>query len=67
LLRLVAVLLAALIPAGLGAIFLWSTLNLVMLGDASLARILLAALVLIGVLGLLYWAYRTVSGLEEPG
>jgi len=54
-------------PAGLGASFVWSTLNLVMHGDASAGRIVLALVVLAGVLGLLFLAYRFMSQLEEPG
>jgi hypothetical protein len=54
-------------PAGLGAIFVWSTLNLVMHGDASAGRIVLALVVLAGVLGLLYLAYRFMSQFEDSG
>jgi hypothetical protein len=65
LVRLIAVLLGTLMPAGLGAIFVWSTLNLVFHGDASLGRILLAVAVLAGVFGLLYVAYRYVNQFED--
>lgn len=64
-LRLIVVLLGTLMPAGLGAIFVWSTLNLVFHGDASLGRVLLALVVLVGVFGLLYIAYRFVNQLED--
>ena len=64
-LRLIVVVLGTIMPAGLGAIFVWSTLNLLFHGDASVGRVLLAILVLIGVLGLLFVAYRYVNQLEE--
>ncbi|MEZ4521751.1 MAG: hypothetical protein R3A46_08955 [Thermomicrobiales bacterium] len=64
-LRLIAVLLGALIPAGLGAIFVWSTMNLTFRGDASAGRIVLGVAVLVGVLVLLYGAYRYIEGLED--
>ncbi len=52
-------------PAGLGAIFIWSTLNLLLHGDASAGRVALAVVVLAGVLGLLYIAYRFVNQLDD--
>ncbi len=64
-LRLIAILLGTLIPAGLGAIFVWSTMNLMFRGDASPARVILGALVLVGVFALLYGTYRYVNSLEE--
>lgn len=64
-LRLILVLLGALVPAGLGAIFVWSTMNMTFRGDADPGRILLGVAVLAGILGLLYGAYRYVNGLED--
>lgn len=63
--RTVAVLLGTLIPAGLGAIFVWSTLNEILRGDASAARIVAGVVVLVIVLALLYFTYRYVENLEE--
>lgn len=64
-LRLVVILLGALIPAGLGAMFVWSTMNLMFQGNASPVRIALGIGALFVVLGLLYAVYRFVDGLEE--
>ena len=64
-LRLIVVILGTLIPAGLGAIFVWSTLNLLFHGDANFGRVVLAVVVLFGVFGLLFVAYRFVNQLED--
>ncbi len=65
-LRLIVVLLVVLVPAGLGTIYVWSSLNLLLHGDASMGRVLLATLALVGVFVLLYGAYRYIDNLEEP-
>lgn len=64
-LRTIAILLGTLIPAGLGAIFVWSTMNEMFRGDASAARIVAGVVVLVIVLVLLYVTYRYVENLEE--
>ena len=56
---------SALIPAGFGAVFVWSTLNQLLRGDASLGRVALAGAVLVGVAVLLFVTYRFISAFEE--
>lgn len=64
--RFVLVLLGSLVVAGLGAIYVWSTLNQVLEGGATWARGLSALAVVVGMLGLLLWLLRYFSHLEQP-
>lgn len=65
-LRMLAVLLGSLAIAGLGAIYVWSTLNELLRGQTGWPQGIAALVVLVGVAGLLLWLMRYVSHLEEP-
>lgn len=65
-LRMLAVLLGSLAIAGLGAIYVWSTLNELLRGQTDWPQGIAALVVLVGVAGLLLWLMRYVSHLEEP-
>lgn len=64
--RLLAMLLIGIVFGGAGAIFLWSTVNLLATGDAGWLRIVLTVPVGIGVLGILAWIVRFVRDFEPP-
>jgi hypothetical protein len=65
-LKLLLTLIGALVLGGVGTIFVWSTLNLVLRGEASWQRATLAVLVVVALLGLLLLVMRVVRHLEEP-
>lgn len=65
LLRLTLLTLFAVAAGGAGAVFIWSTMNDVFQGSGSLARALLALIVLAGLAALFAWIVRYVRQLEE--
>lgn len=62
--RLILTLVVAVVLAGMGAIFVWSTLNAIFKGDAGWLRIGAALLVIAAMFALLGVVIRVVRQLE---
>jgi divalent metal cation (Fe/Co/Zn/Cd) transporter len=65
LVRLILVLVGTLIIGGLGAIYVWKTINELLRGDASWHSVALAAIVLVGIFALLIVVFRYLSRMED--